>query len=100
MFNQVFSILGCPFCLETKKAVILSNLDLPIEKHIYQQDIHLGDSSISLLDKKYPMGRFPMPTILLDRRILFNGKMKMGRSMLISSSIKELDSQIFKELLV
>ncbi len=100
MFNQLFGILGCPMCSEAKKAILLANLNISIKEHIYQQDIHLGDTGIGVLDFRFPDGRISTPTIVIDIKVNEKGNLRDNRFLFISSSIKELDSQMFKEILM
>lgn len=96
--NILYFIPGCAFCRESKRAAILANLSLPLDRKISMVDIHRGDSRIALMDKRHPDGRYLMPTMVLDIPKNDKGNFRISRTVLISSSIKELDSQMIKHL--
>ena len=98
MLNSVFSIMGCPFCKEMHKAVLLVNPSLPIDKKIWITDIHFGESTVNYLEVRNPDGRYSMPQTIIDSPINRRGVLKNTRTILYGASTKETNVQFLKML--
>lgn len=98
MKNSTFTLNGCHYCEELAKGILLANNNLPIDKKIDFIDVHSGDSRIAFMDNKFPNGEFPMPVTVLDSTMNIKGKIKHGRTVIQSSSLKDFDYKLLQLL--
>jgi len=70
MVNVLIEQLGCPFCLNMKKAILFLNITRPMGEKIMQANIRFGDRKIDMMDKIYKTKEWGTPQTLLETKNL------------------------------